>query len=256
MDNDNNIYDFDPNLICEFFLGAQRQGPGSPATTLQALSFINNLTAHSHIVDLGCGTGSQTLVLANNTPSAITAIDIFPGFIEKLNLTMDRQKLNHRVKGIVGSMDNLPFEPNTIDLIWSEGAIYNIGFERGLSEWRQFLKTGGYVAVSESSWFTNSRPSEIEDFWMECYPEMDTIPNKVSQMERAGYKIQALFVLPENCWTSHYYNPLELTKHNFLEQHRGNIMAQKFIDMLNYEVSMYQQYKSYYGYVFYIGQKF
>ena len=62
--------------------------------------------------------------------------------------------LQERVKGIVGSMDALPFEEEELDLIWSEGAIYNIGFERGLNEWRKYLKTGGYVAVSESSWFT------------------------------------------------------------------------------------------------------
>lgn len=64
-------------------------------------------------------------------------------------------------------MDNLPFREEELDLIWSEGAIYNIGFERGLNEWRKYLKTGGYIAVSEISWFTEQRPAEIHNFWME-----------------------------------------------------------------------------------------
>ena len=57
-------------------------------------------------------------------------------------------------------------------LIWSEGAIYNIGFERGLKEWRRFLKEGAYLAVSEASWFTEKRPAEIETFWQDAYPEI------------------------------------------------------------------------------------
>ena len=37
-------------------------------------------------------------------------------------------------------MDALPFQEEELDLIWSEGAIYNIGFERGMNEWNKFLK--------------------------------------------------------------------------------------------------------------------
>lgn len=52
-------------------------------------------------------------------------------------------------------------------MIWCEGAVYNIGFERGLNEWRRYLKKGGYLAVSENAWLTGKRPAEISDFWME-----------------------------------------------------------------------------------------
>ena len=79
-------------------------------------------------------------------------------------------------------MDDLPFGKEELDLIWSEGAIYNIGFQHGLHTWREYLRKGGYVAVSEVSWFTDKRPAEINDFWLDAYPEIDTIPNKVAQM--------------------------------------------------------------------------
>ena len=74
MNNDNNhntIQEFDVNLICDFFLNTNRQGPGSPEATLKALSFINNLTVQSLIADLGCGTGGQTMVLAQHTPEVL-----------------------------------------------------------------------------------------------------------------------------------------------------------------------------------------
>ena len=153
-DKEQNIHDFDLALICDFFSSMDRQGPGSQEATLSALGFIDNLNANSKIVDLGCGTGCQTIVLAQNTPGNITAMDLFPGFIDKLNDHVKELNLQSRVKGVIGSMDKLDFQLNELDLIWSEGAIYNIGFEKGMNYWNRFLKKGGYVAVTEASWFT------------------------------------------------------------------------------------------------------
>lgn len=111
MNNNNNtIYGFDVNLICDFFLNTKRQGPGSPDVTLKALSFIDNLSDTAQIADIGCGTGGQTMVLAQNVSGTITGLDFFSGFIDKFNLDALKLNLQNRVKGIVGSMDNLPFE--------------------------------------------------------------------------------------------------------------------------------------------------
>ena len=249
------IYDFDPSLIYEYYLGLERQGPGSPEVTLKALSFIDNLTDESMIADIGCGTGGQTMVLAENAPGNMTGVDIFPGFIDRFNANADRLNLRDRVKGIVGSMDDLPFQNETFDLIWCEGAIYNIGYERGLTEWRKFLKIGGYIAVTEASWFTEERPAEIQAFWDAAYPEIATIPNKVAQMQNAGYVPVAAFILPENCWTEHFYAPQIAVREKFLEKHAGSKTAEEYIALERHEEELYNKYKAYYGYVFYIGKR-
>lgn len=249
------IHDFEFNLICEYFAHVERQGPGSPEVTLKALRFIDNLTAQSYIADLGCGAGGQTMVLAQHTKGKIHGIDLFPTFIDLFNTNAAKLNLQDRVKGIVGSMDNLSFQHEELDLIWSEGSIYNIGFERGLNEWRKFLKTGGYVAVSEASWFTEERPDEITDFWMDAYPEIDTIPNKVAQMQKAGYIPVATFILPENCWIEHFYAPQVSAREKFLNKYAGNRTAEAFIVRQRHEESLYNKYKTYYGYAFYIGKK-
>lgn len=258
MNNDNNhntIQEFDVNLICDFFLNTNRQGPGSPEATLKALSFINNLTVQSLIADLGCGTGGQTMVLAQHTPGSITGLDFFPEFIECFNRNAEKLNLQDRVKGVVGSMDALSFEKESLDLIWSEGAIYNIGFERGLNEWRKYLKTGGYVAVSESSWFTEERPAEIHDFWMSVYEEIDTIPNKVAQIQKAGYIPVATFILPEYCWTENYFTPLVKAREIFSRKYAGNKTVEELISLQHHEAELYRKYKEFYGYVFYIAKK-
>jgi ubiquinone/menaquinone biosynthesis C-methylase UbiE len=256
MSNENkSIHEFDFSLICEYFSSIERQGPGSPEVTVKALSFIDNLTAGSRIADIGCGTGGQTMVLAQNAPGEITGIDLFPAFIDLFNSNASKLNLHHRVKGITGSMDNLPFQNGELDLIWSEGAIYNIGFEKGLTYWNQFLKPGGYVAVTEASWFTEERPDEINGFWMDAYPEIDTIPEKVSRMQKAGYVPVAHFMLPENCWTEHFYVHQARVQEAFLKKHEGNQSAIDLVANERREALLYSKYKQYYGYVFYIGKK-
>lgn len=252
---DKSIHDFDYNLICEYFSSIERQGPGSPEATIKALSFIDNLKEESRIADLGCGTGGQTMVLAQHAPGYITGIDLFPTFVDLFNSNARKLNLQDRVKGIVGSMDKLPFKEEELDLIWCEGAIYNIGFERGLNEWHKFLKVGGYIAVTEASWFTDKRPSEIYDFWNDAYPEIDTIPNKVAQLQKAGYVPVASFILPESCWIDNFYVPQIRAQEIFLEKYSGNKTAEELIANERREVYLYNKYKEFYGYVFYIGRK-
>jgi ubiquinone/menaquinone biosynthesis C-methylase UbiE len=248
------IHEFDLNVIYEYFSNVERQGPGSPEITLKALSFIEDLNEKSKVADIGCGTGGQTMVLAQNIPCKITGVDLWSGFINQFNQNAQNKNLHDRMKGIVGNMENLPFQEEDLDLIWSEGAIYNIGFKRGLNEWRKFLKQGGYIAVTENTWFTEERPAEIQEFWQKAYSEIDTIPNKVAQLQKAGYLPIATFVVPESCWTN-YYSIMQKTQSSFLEKYKGNKTAEEFVGYQRYEAELYYKYKAYYGYVFYIGKK-
>ncbi len=254
-DKEQTIYDFAFSLVCEYFSSLERQGPGSEEMTKLALSFIDGLAEESKIVDLGCGTGGQTATLAQNTKASITALDLFPSFIDKLRERFATLKLSDRVNGIVGSMDELPFAENEFDVIWCEGAIYNIGFKHGIEYWHRFIKSGGYLAVTEASWFTENRPEEINQFWSEAYPEIDTIPNKVQQMQSAGYMPVATFILPEECWTDNFYTLQKRAQEIFLAKYPDNPAAANLIGYQRHEAELYSKYKQYYGYVFYIGKK-
>ena len=221
MSNENKtIHDFELKLICDFFSNMERQGPGSPDVTLKALSFIDNLTDKSLIADIGCGTGGQTMVLAGHIPGQITGLDLFPDFIDIFNRNARQSGLQDRVKGIVGSMDNLPFQNEELDLIWSEGAIYNIGFERGLNEWRRYLK-----------------------------------PGQVAKIHKAGYLPVATFILPENCWTEHYFAAKIEAQKIFLHKYAGNKIAEEFSSLQFDEEELYSKYKAFYGYTFFIAKK-
>jgi ubiquinone/menaquinone biosynthesis C-methylase UbiE len=241
------------DLIVETHAGLDRQGPGSPEMTIKALSFLDNLNENSRVVDLACGTGGQTMILAKNISGNIIGLDICPEFIDIFNDNVKRLNLQERVNGIVGSMENLSFQKEEFDLIWSEGAIDHIGFEKGLNYWNGFLKKNGYIAVTCVSWFTDKRPSEIENFYAGC--GLDTIGNNISIMQKSGYTLVAAFTLPEKCWTDNYFIPRGATEKPLLEKYTGNKTVEDFFQNGRYEVEMYLKYKLYYGFAFYIGKK-
>lgn len=249
------INEFDFNLICEYFSSVSRQGPGSDEATLQALRFAEELDLQGKAADIGCGTGTPTMSLALNTEMSITAVDLFPRFVDILQQRIESASLSHRVKAVAADMSALPFDKESLDLIWSEGAIYNVGFRRGLRLWRPFLKPGAYIAVSEATWFTLHRPDEIEDFWNEAYPEIDTVDAKIKVMQEEGYDVIAAFRLPRNCWTDNFYAPQRQAQQAFLERHPGNATAMALVENQRHEAELYGRYNRYYGYVFYIGRR-
>ena len=249
------IDDFDFSLIADFFRRLDRQGPGSDEATRRALMLTGGLPAGACIADIGCGTGAQTLVLARETSGRIAAVDLLPEMLDGLRQRMDRAGFGSRVEAVRASMDDLPFSDGEFDLIWAEGSVYNIGYRRGLEYWRRFLQPGGCVALTEVSWLSSRRPAEIEAYWRRNYAETDTVAAKIAQMEQAGFRAEAHFVLPDECWTEHYYEPMAAALDSFEKEYAALPAAREFVARQREEIALYREYGYCYGYVFYIGRK-
>ena len=78
--------------------GLPRLGPGTDESTLKALSLCENLPPQPEILDVGCGTGAQALVLAANTDGHIVATDLHPTFLEQLEKAIVREGLEDRIE--------------------------------------------------------------------------------------------------------------------------------------------------------------
>jgi SAM-dependent methyltransferase len=243
------------DLIIETHVGLERQGPGSHEMTAKALSFLDT-RGISRVADLGCGTGYQTMILAQNLHGNIVGLDQISAFIDALNANALRQGLQDRVSGIVGSMESLPFQKEEFDLIWSEGAIDSVGFEEGLTHWNGFLRMNGFVGVTCPCWFTDEHPAEVEQFWSDAGNGLDTIEHNIAAMQRAGYAPIAIFTLPEQCWTDNYFAPRAKKETELLISHSGSKTTESYVANDTYEVELYAKYKQYYGYAFYIGRKY
>ena len=97
-----------------------------------------------------------------------------------------------------GDMKDLPFGPDTFDLIWSEGAAYIMGISEAFSAWREFLRPGGYVVVSEATWLVPDPPAEVREFWAAEYPGMTDVAGNLARIEAAGYEVVGHFTLPDD----------------------------------------------------------
>lgn len=248
------IDDFDFSLIADFFKRVDRQGPGGERETLLATSLIPAFDKPIHIADMGCGKGSQTFVLADRYDAEIEAVDLLPEMMDGIREQSLRRGMESRVHPVQASMDALPFQREMFDLIWAEGSIFIMGYEKGLRYWHRFLKPGGFVAVTDCTWFGKKRPANMK--WIEDnLPEIDTVEHKIGLMEEAGYEPFAHFFLPETCWTKNYYEPMRPVMDTFLKDHAGEADAQIFIDRLKEEMAYYEANKDCFGYVFYIGRK-
>jgi ubiquinone/menaquinone biosynthesis C-methylase UbiE len=244
------------DLLYEPHVKLERQGPGSPEMTIKALSFLDDLDKISKVIDFGCGTGGQTMVLAQNVSGIITGVEIYPQFIDVFNNNVKKLNLQERVTGIVGSMDNISLPKEEFDLIWSEGAINYIGYEKALNYWNGFLKKNGYIAFTRPSWLTDEHPAEVVRFWtFDGSCELETIGDSISKMQKAGYSFISAFTLPEKCWTDNYFIPREKATKALLEKNSGIKEIEELIETDKYEVELYSKYSLHYGYVFYIGKK-
>ena len=159
-----------------------------------------------------------------------------------------------RITILQASMFDLEFEEGSLDLIWSEGAIYIIGFEKGLRSWRSFLKHGGYMAVTELSWIKEIPPAEVKSYWETGYPGMKRMEDNLKIIREAGYEEVDHFILPESSWWEFYYHPMEKRIGLLRQKYERDEAANKQLDENQQEIEMYRRYSSWYGYVFYLMQ--
>ncbi len=244
------------DLLIDLHLDGPRQGPGGDDETRLAITMSGLRTGRDlAIADIGCGTGASTCVLARDLDAHVTAVDFLPDFLHRLDDAARRQNLAHRIETLAASMDALPFQDEVLDAIWSEGAIYNMGFANGIKAWRRFLKPGGILAVSELTWTTRERPAELEAHWMAEYPEVDTAAAKISLLEQSGYLPIGYFALPKQCWLENYYRPLQTRFEAFLARNGNSAAATSIVAAEKNEISLYERYADFVSYGYYVARK-
>ena len=239
-------------LLVELHEGLDRLGPGDSRSTLRALRLCTELAPKPNILDIGCGTGAQTLTLAKNTDGRITATDLVSSLLSTVTERVAASGLQSRVTTRVADMSSLPFADGEFDLLWSEGAIYIIGFDTGLAEWRRFLEPGGYLVVSEAAWFRPNPPVELADFWAENYPGMRSLEANAAAAKTMGWEVVGTFRLPETGWTEGYYTPLCERLTEFRRRFADDEEALAVAAMTEREMELFEKYSDYYGYAFYV----
>jgi len=140
-----------PNPVDLLFADMEKLSPGDDSLSLYVL---RSLPQHRFklVVDAGCGAGRQTMVLASELGTPIQAVDSYQPFLNRLKWRAKEKGLAHLVQVHCMDMKDIPSVFPTSDLLWAEGAAYNIGFANALHTWAQAIEPNGFAVVTELCW--------------------------------------------------------------------------------------------------------
>lgn len=230
------------------FGGMEKLAPGGNAHTLEVLRSLPRRQFRV-VVDAGCGSGRQTLALARELRSRVDAVDSYQPFLTDLARRAREAKLAHLVQTHCMDMKDIPAAFQDIDLLWSEGAAYNIGFAHALATWAPALVDRGLAAISELSWLKKEAPAAVKEFFSSCYPDMRSVEDNRALAERAGYKVLGTRTLPHAAWVEGYYDVLA-PKAQALLQHEDPAVRAFAAETVR-EIEVFEHSEDSYGYVFY-----
>lgn len=239
-------------IFFEVYEDLPRQGPGNRACAARALGLCHELPESPAILDLGCGVGGQTLHLAELTSGSILAIDSHAPSIERLKGAVAGRALSQRIHARVADMANPALPHGSFDLIWSEGALYNIGIGNALRICRGLLRPGGYLAFTDAVWRKENPPAEVQASFDLDYPAMGRVDDVVAIVKASEFDLIGHFTLPNDAWWDDFYTPMEQRIHQLRGKYSRSAEDLVILDILSQEVEMHRRYADYYAYEFFV----
>ncbi len=230
--------------------GLERQGPGDADFSDYIIRQLPELPRKPRIADIGCGAGAGALLLARKYRSKVKAVDFSKAFLDQMMRRANEEGLEEFIEPIECDMGHLAWEPESIDLLWSEGAAYNITFEGALETWRPFLAANGIAVISEMNYFSSDVPESVEQYMRNAYPGIKSESKNVDLINASGFEVLAVHRLPSSAWWDNYYDPLreniEMLKDTNDEMMRAVILETEE------EMSFFSEHDEDYGYTYYL----
>jgi ubiquinone/menaquinone biosynthesis C-methylase UbiE len=243
-----------PKYFLEVYGTLPQAGPGDNVSTAQAYRLVTKLPDKPNILDIGCGPGRQTLELALLSRGRITALDNHQLFLDKVDSDAKQSGLAQYIKTTNQDMNHMGFPAESFDLIWSEGALYHMGFETALQKCRELLKKNGVLAATELVWLTDT-PSLLAKEWAKDYAGIKTIAANLGLFGRNGYELIGHFTLPVSSWFTGYYDPMQVRINELKEKYQGNKLALETIASAQFEIDSFRKCAQEVGYEFFVARK-
>lgn len=240
------------NPIDLLFGEMKKLGPGSDADTMRVLRQLPRQDFQI-IVDAGCGRGRQTMALAKALNTTVHAVDSYEPFLVDLMRWAKEARIDHLVQTHCVDMKDIPQKFLHINLLWSEGGAYNIGFSNALKCWVPAIRRNGFAVVNELAWLREQVPDAVRDFFRAGYPDMQSLPQILAVAESSGFDVLSTYTLPREAWMDGYYDILE-PRAKALVAHSDRAVREFAVETIK-EIEAFRVSEDSYGYVFLVLQR-
>lgn len=113
-------------------------------------AYFQSLPSGSSVLDIGCGPGFFSLLLAN-LGMKVTSADYSEGMLQKAK-ELIRQNSSAEVEFVRADAQNLPFRSGTFDAVVSRNLVWNLEEpEKAYSEWLRVLKPEGKLFIFDGN---------------------------------------------------------------------------------------------------------
>lgn len=118
--------------------------------TVATMAGLADLTAESTVLDLGAGYGGAARYLATTYGCRVTCLNLSEVENERNRQLNAEQGLSDRIEVVDGSFEDLTFQDNCFDVIWSQDALLHSGDRaRVLEEAVRVLRSGGQMVFTD-----------------------------------------------------------------------------------------------------------
>ena len=175
------------------------------ANTLADLLHKNVIYAPgSHILEVGCGIGAQTIILRQNNPNCrFTCIDISLHSILQARLRMEEQN-QARVSFVQADISHLPFKDHSFDHLFVCFVLEHLADPRkGLTALKRLVKPGGSITVIEGDHGSTSfyPPSALALQTIKCLVDLQARSGGNALIGRQLYPLLAATGFKDICVT-------------------------------------------------------
>ena len=248
LSKDMNIHDSYMADFMTVFQSLDYWGPGSDSDRKEALDLLP--FTPKHVLDIGCGKGYASSQIAAQTDAQVIATDNEPDALKQLEQRIMQEGLSGQVSTLCASMTELPFAPESFDLLWAEGSAYIMGVEKALQQWQPLLQPGGYLVISDLVWLTETPSPEAIAFWQQEYPDMQPLKQRLHQIEHSGFLLQEHFPLSKEAWQN-YYQPLKTR----VKELTNDLPDSAALVDIRHEINIYERFLGEFGYEVFVLKK-
>ena len=175
----------------------------------QRLLEMGELSGVTRMLDVGCGTGGASRLLAQALGCKVVGVDITPAFIDVAQWLSQASGLSLHTHFLCADAAELPLASDTIEALWCQHALLNMpDRDAVLNEWRRVLVPGGRILLHEVVAGANPEPLNLPVPWAR-QPEHSHLESRQAlerRLEHAGFRQCSVIDVTEQAlsWRRHH----------------------------------------------------